>query len=80
MPLSKESAMIARDLKAESAHRPYVATLMPAVVEDDGFWRIIVEFLSKAQAGRRRLERRVEDPALGRCNCAAARGGATSTA
>jgi hypothetical protein len=43
MLLSKEISQIAIDLKDESKGRSYVKALMPEVVEDDGFWRMLIE-------------------------------------
>jgi hypothetical protein len=43
MLLSKEIAQIAIDLKEESKSRPYVKALMPDVVNDDSFWRMLIE-------------------------------------
>ena len=40
---SKEIAQVAADLKAKSKSRPYVKALMPYVVEDDSFWRMLIE-------------------------------------
>ena len=45
MLLSKEIAMVASDLKREPSGRSYVTQLMPEVVDEDGFWRIILELL-----------------------------------
>jgi hypothetical protein len=43
MLLSKEISAIAIDLKDESRSRPYVKALMPEVVDDDSFWRMLLE-------------------------------------
>ncbi len=43
MLLSREIAQVAADLKEESRSRPYVKTLMPEVVDDDSFWRMLIE-------------------------------------
>jgi hypothetical protein len=43
MLLSKEISELAADLKEESRSRSYVRALMPEVVEDDSFWRMLVE-------------------------------------
>jgi hypothetical protein len=43
MLLSKEISEIACDLKSESKSRSYVKALMPEVVEDDSFWRMLIE-------------------------------------
>jgi hypothetical protein len=43
MLLSKEISEIAGDLKSESKSRSYVKALMPEVVEDDSFWRMLIE-------------------------------------
>ncbi len=43
MLLSKEISEIAGDLKIESKSRSYVKALMPEVVGDDSFWRMLIE-------------------------------------
>jgi hypothetical protein len=43
MLLSKEISEIAIDLRKEAEGRPYVEMLMPAVVADDSFWRMLIE-------------------------------------
>jgi hypothetical protein len=43
MLLSKEIVEVAADLKAEAKGRPYVEVLMPEVVADDSFWRMLIE-------------------------------------
>jgi hypothetical protein len=43
MLLSKEISQVASDLKGESKARPYVRALMPEVVDDDSFWRMLIE-------------------------------------
>jgi hypothetical protein len=43
MLLSKEISQIAGDLKGESKSRSYVRALMPEVVDDDSFWRMLIE-------------------------------------
>lgn len=43
MLLSKEVMTVADDLKKEAASRPYVALLMPEIVAEDSFWRMLVE-------------------------------------
>jgi capsular polysaccharide biosynthesis protein len=45
MLLSKEIAEVANDLKEEAIRRPYVGRLIPAVVHDDSFWRMLLELL-----------------------------------
>jgi hypothetical protein len=45
MLLSKEISQIARDLQDESKSRPYVRALMPEVVADETFWRMLIEIL-----------------------------------
>jgi hypothetical protein len=43
MLLSKEIAQIADEMRDESKTRPYVRALMPEVVADESFWRMLIE-------------------------------------
>ena len=43
MLLSKEIAQIATEMREESKTRPYVSVLMPEVVADESFWRMLIE-------------------------------------
>jgi hypothetical protein len=43
--LSQQIGELARKLRAEAAGRPYVATLIPQVVDDETFWTMVVELL-----------------------------------
>ncbi|HTA40326.1 MAG TPA: hypothetical protein VK760_14680 [Candidatus Acidoferrales bacterium] len=43
MLLSKEIAKIAGEMREESKARPYVRALMPEVVADESFWRMLIE-------------------------------------
>jgi hypothetical protein len=43
MLLSKEISELAVDLKDESKSRRYVSALLPQVVDDDSFWRMLIE-------------------------------------
>ena len=43
MLLSKDIATVASDLKEEATRRPYVQALIPELVEDESFWRMLVE-------------------------------------
>ena len=45
MLLTREIDDVAADLKKESQDRIYVRRLLPGIIDEDSFWRVIVEML-----------------------------------
>ena len=45
MLLSKEISQVAEDLGTEAKMRPYVRALIPSVIDDNDFWRLIIELV-----------------------------------